>query len=389
MRRVNPRTVVVPSVAVAIGLAFTLGVFTIDAHKAVTSPYSYNEDVFPIVRDKCGRCHVEGGIAPMSLLTYREDGGAVAWAQSIREMLVAEAMPPWYVDATGPAVEHTRTLTARELDILVTWASGGAPEGDPARTPSATAPAQARWTLGPPDLVLPMPAKHEVPANMPQQTFSVDLPTKLTATRWVKAADLLPGTPTMVRRAVISVAGGPVLAVWEPGDDTPVTPAGTAFRLPAGATLHLEIFYKKPWQDEQQAKTDQSRVGLYFANPPASGTGIDVVTVKAPETVGDGPVSFGASAASSVRVLAVRPQIDRLYASMEITAVAASGSRVPILKLNAVRPEWPRRYWLVNPVELSAGTKIEVTGTPGDADIMPPVKATSTPLQVVLDVVVR
>ena len=66
----------------------------VDAHKAITSKYTYNDDVFPILRDKCGSCHVDGGAAPMSLLTYNDDGGAVAWAESIREMLIAEAMPP-------------------------------------------------------------------------------------------------------------------------------------------------------------------------------------------------------------------------------------------------------------------------------------------------------
>src|ERR1700749_2677782 len=74
---------------------------TIAAHRAVTSKYTYNEDVSPILRDKCGRCHTDGGPAPMSLLTYNENGGsggAGAWAESMLEMLTAEAMPPWYAD---------------------------------------------------------------------------------------------------------------------------------------------------------------------------------------------------------------------------------------------------------------------------------------------------
>src|SRR4029079_6910560 len=89
---------------------------TIDAHKAITSKYTYNEDVFPILRDKCGRCHTDGGPAPMSLLTYNENGGgAYAWAESMREMLTSEAMPPWYADPSGPAVKNNHTLTPREL----------------------------------------------------------------------------------------------------------------------------------------------------------------------------------------------------------------------------------------------------------------------------------
>ena len=96
---------------------------TVDAHKAKTSPFSYNVDIFPLLRDNCGRCHVEGGPAPMSLMTYDKDGGAIAWAESIREMLLAGAMPPWYADPTGPAVRNNHALTPRELDKIITWAT--------------------------------------------------------------------------------------------------------------------------------------------------------------------------------------------------------------------------------------------------------------------------
>ena len=49
---------------------------------------------------------------------------------------------------------------------------------------------------------------------------------------------------------------------------------------------------------------------------------------------------------------------------MTVTAIAASGRKVPLIKFRAARPEWPRRYWLADPVELPAGTKIEVVATP-------------------------
>ena len=52
-----------------------------EAHKPITSKYTYNDDVFPIVRDRCGRCHIAGGVAPMSLMTYKD---AFPWAESIR-----------------------------------------------------------------------------------------------------------------------------------------------------------------------------------------------------------------------------------------------------------------------------------------------------------------
>ena len=62
-----------------------------EAHKPITSKYTYNDDVFPIFRDRCSRCHVTGGVAPMSLMTYEE---AFPWAESIRAELVTAHMPP-------------------------------------------------------------------------------------------------------------------------------------------------------------------------------------------------------------------------------------------------------------------------------------------------------
>jgi hypothetical protein len=384
MRDTKARTLM-RALLVAVSIAY-FGL-TVDAHKPVTSPYTYNEHVFPILRDHCGSCHVEGGAAPMSLLAYTDSsGGAYAWAQAIREMLVSEAMPPWYADARGPAVEHAHTLTSRELDIIVTWASGGAPEGDPTRRP-APLTSHAQWALGKPDLILRMPAAHDVDAKTPEETFDITLPANNTTARWIRAADVLPGTPSMVRRAQISIVDGPVLAVWEPGDDVAVAPVGTAFQLPAAAAIHLQILYKKSWKEEQEDKTDQSSVGLYFSNGPVSPRRIGALVADGPASNGSAPVSFRATIGRASRVLAIRPQLDRPYASMTVTAVTASGGRVPLLQLRAARPEWPRRYWLRTPVDVPVGASIEVTGIPGDPEDRQSASRVALPLQVALDIV--
>src|SRR5829696_7802022 len=229
---------------VMLGLVLASSSTPVDAHKAKTSPFSYNVDIFPLLRDNCGRCHVEGGPAPMSLMTYDQDGGAVAWAESIREMLLAGAMPPWYADPTGPAVRNNHSLTPRDLDKIVTWATGGTPHGDlNTKLPEVTA--RTGWVAGKPDLELPMPQAYTVAANVMQASNEVTIPTNFTETKWVKAVDLQPGIASMVRRAYISVEGGPILALWEPGDDAVEPPSGAAFKIPAGAKLHLKVDYKK------------------------------------------------------------------------------------------------------------------------------------------------
>jgi hypothetical protein len=371
----------------AIAATSLVAITSVEAHKAITSKYTYNDDVFPILRDKCGSCHTDGGPAPMSLLTYNENGGAMAWAESIREMLISEAMPPWYADPTGPAVKNNHSLSPRELDIIITWAVGGTPRGEIKTLP--TVPVHAEWTLGAPDLAIPMPKEHTLAPGIVEDAIDITIPTNLTEAKWVKATDLLPGNPAMVRRALVTVENGPVLAVWEPGDEAVAAPGGSAFKLPANAVLRLKVQYKKPWQDEQETKTDRSTIGLYFTDQPLSGKDIQAVNVDGPKGEGDAlePRTFSTTMAAAGRVLALRPSLDQPYGAVEVTAVAASGRRVTLLKLRAPRPEWPRRYWLADPVELPAGTKIEVKATPGDPESGPLMKALNFPLQMALDVV--
>jgi hypothetical protein len=378
-----------PSLAVALVIAgVTASSIRVAAHKAITSKYTYNGEVFPILHEKCGRCHHDGGVAPMSLLSYNEEGrGAFAWAESMREMLSIGAMPPWYADPTGPRMKNDHRLTARELDVLLTWAAGGAPEGDPARRPTAPV-VPTTWALGPPDHEFVMPEAVTIPAGEMEREVDVTLSTNFAAPVWIRGADLRPGLPSMVRRARITTDDGAVLSLWEPGHAPVSAPSGAAFKIPAGGRLHVHIWYRKSWLQEQESTSDQSTIGLYLADPPLSGKPIDAVVIDGPNQAGsDQPVSFTGYLAVPARVIAVRPSLDMPYDSMQIEARTPSGRVIAIAQFRGARPEWPRRYWLAEAQELPAGSTIEVTAAPGDPDSGPLIKPTTEPLTVTLDVV--
>src|SRR5215467_8959147 len=152
----------------------------VQAHKPITSKYTYNDDVLPILRERCGSCHVTGGAGPMSLLNYRE---SVPWAESIREELVAERMPPWYVDPAGPSVRGEHPITAREIDTIVTWAIGGTPEGSVAKRPGPSV-APVGWRGGTPDVVLPIEPAYTLAADVQEGTREFSLNTGLREPRW-------------------------------------------------------------------------------------------------------------------------------------------------------------------------------------------------------------
>ena len=343
--------------AACVGVVVALGAPVL-AHKPITSKYTYNSDVYPIFKARCGQCHVAGGPAPMSLLNYKD---AIPWAESIREELVAEKMPPSFVDPFGPPVKGAgHLISPKELDTIITWATGGTPEGDVGKRPGSVA-ASHGWPMGPPDAIIAMPADHIVPETVQEETAEIALDTGFTEARTVKAADLLPGDAAIVRDATIAVENGPVLSAWVPGEPAAMPPDGAGFVVPAGARLRLRIHYKKGWQDERTAKKDRSRVGLYFAANAG---------VRAIESLALNDRTRG-----SVSVVAVRPRLDRPYASLDVDAVLSDGSKVPLLRLSHPRPEWPRRYWLEKPIELPAGAMIQVATTPLPADPDEPVKA--------------
>ena len=357
-----------------VALMIAVGSRTTEAHKGITSKYNYNEHVFPILRERCGSCHYTGGPAPMSLVDYL---AAVPWAESIREALIAQKMPPWYVDPLGPTVKGGHALPTKELDILLSWVVGGTPRGDEktfifgdvqgVTSPSYEGPAND-WSAGAPDIKVQMPAEHSLPPGKVEDDATFTLATGIKEETWVRAVDLLPGERSMVRDAVISLENGPVLAVWGPGYQPIDAPNGTAFKLPAGAKLTLKVHYKKNWNDEQNLKTDRSTVGLYVTDAPLSGKSIDAVSLASGEGNGGGERKFGITIKSGARVVAVRPSFDQPYSSATVDAVAPSGRRVTLLRIRAAQPQWYRRYWLQEPVEIPAGTKLEVTAVPAPPD---------------------
>jgi hypothetical protein len=383
----HTRRVVLLSVLVAGVIAAAIQPAT--AHKAITSKYTYNDDVFPILRDRCASCHVAGGVAPMSLMTYDD---AFPWAESIRAELVAAHMPPWNAEEGYGEIKRAHTLTPKELDIVLTWATGGNPRGSLDQTlPAVTL--KNEWTLGAPDLPLTLPADFTLAADKMEDWQEFTLPTGTTEARWVRAVDLRPGTPSIVRSATIVVknagaaSGGTtpvpehVLALWLPGQD-PAPADGVVFRLPAGAQLGVRIHYKKTWQFEGKALTDRSTVGVYFSRDGAAAAARELfaLPIDSPASASGGAdqtIRFSHTLAEDVQALALSPDTVPGNISLQVEAVRPDGSRVPMIRINT-RADWDRRYWFEKPMALPRGTRVEVTANLQDPDMLS-AAFTSTP----------
>ena len=133
------------------GLALLLPVAAM-AHDFISTRLVWTNEISRIVYRHCASCHREGGGA-MPLLTYEQ---ARPWAKAIRDEVLSRRMPLWGAATGVGEFRDDPSLSQVEIEMIVNWVEGGAPEGDAAYLPpmprlseSAPAAVAAReWVIG-------------------------------------------------------------------------------------------------------------------------------------------------------------------------------------------------------------------------------------------------
>jgi hypothetical protein len=245
---------------------------------------TFTRDVAPIFQKKCESCHRPDSIAPMSLITYQE---ARPWARSIRDRVASRNMPPWHIDpAVG--IQHykgDRSLTQKEIDTIVAWASNGAPQGNPADMPPAI-----KWDNGngwnfakelgkEPDLIIRSP-KYTQKATAMDAWYKPVVETGLTEPRWVRAIEMRPTTlkgrkithhalAYLVQndaeaKAMLSDpdadSGAGLFMEWAVNKQGEMLRPNTGKLMLPGSKIRWDIHYSAAGEDI----TDDVQLGIYF-----------------------------------------------------------------------------------------------------------------------------
>ena len=344
------------------------------AHRSAVSPFTFHRDVVPILESRCGRCHLANSATGLPLLQY---GPARAATWPMRQALAGGHMPPWFAEGE---FKSPAPLTARELNVLMTWATGGAPEG---RAESRLPRASAEWPLGPPDLILPMPAPFTFDETRNEVVHEVTISAAKLRGRSIRFVDLNPGTPAIVRRAeVIMRTGGSeqTLALWQPGDEPVMFEANAAFRVLANSAIKLRMHYRKQFN---QPESDRSRLGVYFAK---SGS----VAIQSLELMVNGNQATTAPINRRMRAVAVRASGGAAGAWLRLVLIHADGTRQSLAKIQ-LNDDWSRRYVFRTPPFLPAGSRLEGRVTDSESPLWTSLTAEKsspeTPVRAVVEVV--
>ncbi len=186
---------------------------------------TWSKDIAPIVQKNCQECHRPGEIGPFSLLTYQD---ARRRATKIKDAVSDKVMPPWFADPHHGKFSNAKGLSASEIDTIVKWADGGAPEGDPRDLPKPVEWVEG-WTIGKPDMVFELPQPFEVPAAGVVEYQHVIVPTNFTEDRWVVASEVRPTDRSVVHHLIAFIREPK--SKWFRGQ-----PAGVFFTAPKVST---------------------------------------------------------------------------------------------------------------------------------------------------------
>lgn len=363
------RFIVVALFAVA---AWTMWPHAILSHNPTTTTVLFNREIVAVLQNKCLQCHGDGKMA-MSLATYAD---ARPWAVAMKEEVLARRMPPWPAEAGYGAFANDTGLTTREMDFLVSWVEGGAPEGDD--NPPPFIDHSSHWMLGEPQAIAVSPQGVTVPADSPARFTRIVLDTSVDRETWIRAIDFKPSDPRVARAAFFTVIETEeYLGGWTPWHSSTELPDGVAFRLPARARIAVDVLYR----GVSETVVDTPRLALYVARERPvrrastavlRGSGLQPVSSRGAPAKTESRLSGRVVFPAATTLFALRPQLPESARSLEVTAIRPDGSREALLRVRRVRFEWQSPFVFREPISLPAGSTLEATAHYDEAAIGTP-----------------
>ena len=360
---------------------------------AAQSPrITFHKEVEPILQKRCQGCHRPGEVAPMSFLSYEH---ARPWAKAIRAVVLQKKMPPWGADPHFGKFVNDRSLSEKEIQTLVSWADGGALEGNPDDAPS---PLQFEegWNIGKPDVILQTPKPFKTPGTGTVEYQYVIFPSGFTEDKWVERVEIRPGNRSVVHHvnafarppgaeAFKNVKVGEYVEIpasrgknpdmftfardiealhgHAPGGEPTVFRPGQARLVKAGSDIILQLHY----QSNGKESYDQTRIGFVFAKQPPKEK-ITSVTVQnfdfsIPPMTDDYPIKAEAMLNIDVKVVSILPHMHLRGKRMEIRAYYPDGTNEILVSVPKYDFSWQTTYVFETPKVLPKGTRLEAIGS--------------------------
>jgi hypothetical protein len=356
------RVALVSSIFVVAGLAAAPAM-------AAGSPPTFSKDVAPIFYKSCIECHRATMFAPMSLMSYED---ARPWLRSIKKRVTERTMPPWGSEMAHGTFRNDPRLSDDEIQTIVAWIDGGAPEGDKADMPQMPALAEG-WTIGKPDAIFSMTEDYKIPATGTIEYLYIRIPMNLPEDRWYTAVEIKPTARAHVHH---------VIAYTEPSSDQPPRPGSTfgptnitgvspnkpglVFEPGIAKLLkaHHDIILQMHYTTSGTEAIDRTQVGFVFAKEPPNQVHVTGLAAQLQFLIPAGDPNAEVKAVSVLRqdtiLTSLTPHMHVRGKDMTYTAFYPDGTSEVLLSVPKYDFNWQITYELASPKHLPKGTKIEV-----------------------------
>lgn len=346
---------------------------------AQSTPVTFNQDLAPVLHAHCAQCHRPGGAGPFSLLTFAD---ASRRASQLAAVTARGYMPPWQADGSPHEFVAQPRLTREQVALFAAWAA--APVEGPGRAPTPPASTDG-WYLGPPDLVVTLPAGYTLPAEATDVFRIFAVPLKVSRTRYVRGIEFHPGNARVVHHANIRIdrsdgsrrlddaQPGPgydgLLARsaeypdghflgWTPGQIAPLVDGDLAWRLDPGTDLVVQLHL----QPSGKPEAVQPTIGFYFSDRPPTRTPSILRLGSQAIDIAAGDVRYVVEDAYTLPVnatlLAVQPHAHYRAADVTGTATFPDGTTRTLIHIGAWDFRWQHVYRYTEPVRLPKGTRV-------------------------------
>jgi hypothetical protein len=347
---------------------------------------TFNKHIAPILHVECATCHRPGQAGPFNLITYAD---ASKRAKQIGEVTQSRFMPPWLPEHGLEPLADERRLTAEQLGLIQQWVADGAPEGIASDLPPSPQWADG-WQLGPPDLVVTMPATYTLPADGKDIYRNFIIPIPVSSNRYVRAVEFRadtkaihhafirmdrtrqsrkletkesqPGFGGMETPVGVEDMGGHFMS-WQPGRGPTRIPDGLAFTLPAGADFVLQ-FHMQPTGKPEPIR---SSIALYFTDQAPTNRPMKIslssFDIDIPANSTDFTIQDSYELPVDVDLLAVLPHTHYLGKRLEGFATLPDGTRKDLLLIKDWDFNWQSDYRFAQAVPLPKGTRLSMRYT--------------------------
>lgn len=334
---------------------------------------TYEEDIAPILIDRCVECHKAGGVAPWAMDSHRMVQG---WSGMIRETLLTRRMPPGQIDPQlADRYDDVHHISDHEMALLVSWIESGANRDVQVEDPlTKVKPEESSWQLGEPDLVIDFPEQN-IPATGVLEYVFVPIELGLTEDKWVTAYEFDVGDKSALHHIIVytqdarqrrqNASGGGSrtnFGGYAPGREHVVLSAGTGIELKRDMRFMIQFHYTAVGRD----LIDKSRIGLYFSDVPPAQALVRTAVMNGdfviPPGIRDYPVSATTIIASDSYLYSFAPHMHFRGKRIKFTAHYPDGSREVLLSIPNFQHNWQMVYRLKEPVLLPAGTEIVAEG---------------------------